>query len=156
MALALSACGGDDEQRAQRFLPDLEAPEGHSTEAARKRFNDVCFATDRALDRAERQEYGRPDPDDPPTNAQVQRFVDEVEVPTRRGAITSMRRIDVPPQLEVQAAAYLDAYEAGMAALAADLAVIRDPAIQDSALSHSRALAGDAGLARCATQDPRD
>ncbi len=147
VATLLAGCGGD-KQEASGPQPFIHPPTARELRVARQQFRTVCSATERAIARAERQEFPG---GDSPTTAGIQRFVDEVEVPARQGALESMRRIELPAADRPRIAAYLDAYERAVRTLGADLAVIRDPDIRTTALDLAEGLADEARLARCGT-----
>lgn len=148
-----AGCGDNDEPRGLGSelsgTSDGDAADDHELRGVRRRVNEICSATERALRRAALEELGEPAADQPPpTRAELQRFYDEVVVPTRRGALKAMRRVTEAGD-SARYDAYLAAVADGINALDDDLAIIRTPGIEDSALDGARAEARIAHLGRC-------
>ncbi len=151
--LLFAACGTDEEAEPQPFSADSLPKEDRATRIFRRRFQQVCAAADRALAQAELEEFGAPGPDNPPpTRAELQRFYEEVVVPTRRGELETLVRIEPPSDLDEAVAAYLAELDAATTALAADLALIRDPGLEETAFTEADAAADAAGLPRCGSR----
>lgn len=147
----LAGCGGESERRS--VGSELSGTTGDAIadrelRGVRRQINEICGATERALRRAALEELGESTADPPPTRAELQRFYDEVVVPTRRGALEAMRRVT-----EAGGSARYDAYLTAMAdginELDDELAIIRTPGIEDSALDTAKAEARAARLGRC-------
>jgi hypothetical protein len=152
-ALALLVAGCDEDEPQQLADGADGAPaaeEDPATGTFRKSFEEVCRATDRALAHAQRQELGTPGEEaEKPSRAELQRFYEEVVVPARRAEAETLARIEPPSELQSAVDAYLAEHAAATELLAAELALIRNPGIEETALAKADAAADAAGVPRC-------
>lgn len=167
ICLALAGCGGSQEPeppeqpqttaKPQTLLERDVIETGLKADARlgyRARLDEICLAADRALDRAAKQELPSGEGDEPePTRAELQRFYDEVVVPTRQGQLEAMQRVERPgsgSSTDLDAVdVYLGEFLEATRALGADLALIKEPGIEETAFDQAERLAADAGLRRC-------
>lgn len=161
-ALLWAGCGSDEEAadqaagEAQSLTTEgapADLPSG-SEQLGRIGFrmqaDELCLATQRALSRAELEEFGKPGPDTPPpTRAERQRFVEEVVAPTWRGVAESLLRVPEPEAKTDDFDTWIDAIVAGVRELGEPAAILRDPSIEESALDDAEKAAADLGLRRC-------
>lgn len=169
--LLVAGCGEDDPasdgvperpiSAPEVVQPDSDSPTGvaPATEgdgfdlSFRKRADELCLATQRALSRAELEEFGKPSKDTPPpTRAERQRFVEEVVAPTWRGVAESLLRLEAPEAREAEIQAWISSLIDGVRSLGEPAAIIRDPGLEESALDDAEKAASDAGLRRCAEE----